>query len=222
MSLKAVAFDVDGTLYPNRRFYIRVAPFTIGHLRVMIALGKVRKELREIAIEPGIESFYRQQARLIARELNLDPSTAGQFLETRIYRGWEPIFKKVKPYAHLGEVLGDFHRLGLKLGILSDFPPQAKLGNLGLSGLWDAVVCSEEVGRLKPAKEPFDALLRALGTEPGETLYVGNSYRYDVKGAKAAGLRTAMVAPAWKRAREADFVFRDYRELRKYVLNDLQ
>lgn len=221
MNFRAVAFDIDGTLYPNYRFYIRVAPFAVCHLRLMLALGRVRKELRTLSIPPGTGSFYREQGRLLAREMGMTPEAAIQFIEQKIYRGWEPIFARVKPYAHLKETLAALKTGGLKLGVLSDFPAVSKLSYLGLSPYWDVVLCSEEVGNLKPAPEPFQMLARHLGCEPAEILYVGNSYGYDVQGARAAGFGTAIITPPWKRVPDAGFAFSDYRKLQKYVLNDL-
>jgi putative hydrolase of the HAD superfamily len=58
---------------------------------------------------------------------------------------------------------------------------------------------------------------------PERILYVGNSVEYDVRGAKAVGMRTALIT-LWPRKRraqnaEADFIFSDYRQLRGYVLS---
>jgi putative hydrolase of the HAD superfamily len=48
MSLKfsAVAFDLDGTLYPNYRLNIRLLPFLCGHWPLVAALGRARKIIR--------------------------------------------------------------------------------------------------------------------------------------------------------------------------------
>jgi HAD superfamily hydrolase (TIGR01549 family) len=218
MSFDAIAFDIDGTLYPNIRFYVRVAPFALRHLRMMIALGKTRKELRRL--RPGPEAFYGEQARLLAREAGVSAEEAVRFMETRIYRGWEPIFSRVRTYKGLRETLLEFRSRGLKLGVLSDFPAEDKLERLGLGDCWDVVVCSERIGYLKPAREPFDALAGMLGCPAGRILYVGNNRSYDVGGARAAGFRTAIVSP-WTKTDGADFAFRDYAKLRNYVLNEL-
>jgi putative hydrolase of the HAD superfamily len=50
---------------------------------------------------------------------------------------------------------------------------------------------------------------------------VGNSVRYDVSGAKKAGMKAALISPWFRPKRSAgnaDFVFTDYRALREYVL----
>jgi putative hydrolase of the HAD superfamily len=107
---------------------------------------------------------------------------------------------------------------GLKLGLLSDFPPEKKLEYLNVDDLWDAVLCSELTGRLKPDPAPFLELSRALGVSCERILYVGNSVSYDVVGAKGVGMKTALIASRFRKNAQADFVFSDYRQLRRYVL----
>jgi putative hydrolase of the HAD superfamily len=77
------------------------------------------------------------------------------------------------------------------------------------------------VGRLKPDPAPFLELAGSMGISPERLLYVGNSVSYDVKGARGAGMKTALIRPKWKKrlAGAADFVFSDYRQLRDYVLD---
>jgi putative hydrolase of the HAD superfamily len=227
---RAVAFDLDGTLYPNWRFYIRLGPFVLKEQRYLRAFGKARDRLRaEGAAFPGDPAaFYRRQALYMAEILGLgrdDASLEAIAAKTEkiMYRGWEPHFKKVKLFPHVGECLAALRGAGVKLGLLSDFPPETKLEHLGLAGLWDAVLCSEVSGAIKPGILPFEDLARALGAAPAETLYVGNSFRYDVVGAKNAGMETAWKVPRFHRGSAdkkvpADFSFYDYRQLRDYVL----
>jgi putative hydrolase of the HAD superfamily len=106
------------------------------------------------------------------------------------------------------------------LALLSDFPPETKLKNLGLAGCWDAVLCSEKIGALKPALRPFTELAQALGCPPEQVLYVGNSRLYDAAGARRAGMKTALVTHwfACSGKNKADFTFHSYRQLRDFVL----
>ena len=67
-----------------------------------------------------------------------------------------------------------------------------KVATLGLEDL-DAVVYAGDMERRKPHPEPFERACSLLGTEPPETLFVGNSLEYDVAGAQGAGLPAAWV-----------------------------
>lgn len=224
IELNAVAFDLDGTLYPNYRFYVRLIPFMLRRHRLLRAMGRARDALRA-ATQEG--RFYDLQARIMAEILQEDPLKIQQQTEQLIYRGWEPLFKGLELFPHVRETLGNFKDRGYKLGLLSDFPPEKKLEYLGLTGLWDSVLCSEETGRLKPDPAPFLALCRALDCPAEKVLYVGNSLAYDVRGAKSVGMKTALIASRTRRFLSAtairesgvDFIFSDYRQLRAYVLS---
>jgi putative hydrolase of the HAD superfamily len=145
-----------------------------------------------------------------------------------VYRGWEPYFKKVKLYDGAVQAIEAFRAAGLKIGLLSDFPPETKLKNLGIESCWDTVLCTEVLGTLKPHPDSFIKLAQALDTEPQEILYVGNSYKYDGIGAKRAGMKAAIIDrslrlsglfSSGKNRCQVDFVFRDYRQLIDYVLS---
>ncbi len=218
LDIDAVAFDLDGTLYPNRRFYLRLVPFIVKEHRLLRAMGKARDAMRAAAQEGR---FYDLQARIMAELLKEDPEIVKEKTERLIYRGWEPLFRRVKLFDGVRETLEAFQAAGLKLGLLSDFPPEAKLEHLGLADPWDVVMCSERTGRLKPDPLSFRELADRLGAAPERVLYVGNSVAYDVRGARAAGMKAALVASMFRRRRKsgADFVFTDYRQLRAFVLS---
>jgi putative hydrolase of the HAD superfamily len=232
MKFSAVAFDLDGTLYPNYRFNIRLVPFLSREQRYLRAFGKARDRLRaeEGKVPPAGNQFYERQAAYMGEILHARPELILTKTEKIIYRGWEPIFKKVRLFPHVIETLKALKEAGIKLGLLSDFPPDIKLENLGLGGLWDTTLCSEVIGCLKPGPLPFLELAKGLGYAPEEILYVGNSFRYDVLGAQKTGMKAAWVVSRFKarkarkqaggvkKAAAANFVFSDYRQLRDYVL----
>ncbi|MDR2746990.1 MAG: HAD family hydrolase [Treponema sp.] len=220
-TLGAVAFDLDGTLYPNYRLNFRLIPFALRELPLLLAFGKARNRLRGKGCPrefflPG-EDYYDAQARLTAAQLGADTVKTKEKLDRLIYRSWESHFTRIKLFPHVRETLEKLRRGGLKLALLSDFTPEGKLKALGLEDLWDLVLCSERIGALKPDPLPFESLARGLGLEASRILYVGNSLSYDVRGAMNAGLKTALIRP-WGGRSAADFVFFDYRKLAQYVL----
>jgi putative hydrolase of the HAD superfamily len=226
--ITAVAFDLDGTLYPNYNLNLRLLPFLVRHLRFMRAFGRARNIIRreqEAQAAPALTpssapDFYERQARLVAEQLKAQKEEIRERIDRLIYRGWEPFFLKIKLFPHVREVLGEMKAAGLKLGLLSDFPPGTKLEYLGLSDIWDTVLCTESIGALKPAIQPFEELAKALACPSEKILYVGNSRRYDVAGAKGAGMKAALLNLGFPviSGIKADFTFRDYRQLRNYML----
>jgi putative hydrolase of the HAD superfamily len=226
-----VAFDLDGTLYANYQFYVRILPSVIRELPLITAWGRARNAIRKIRPDISGEAFYEEQASLMGKYLGKEPGALRARHDALVYRGWEEVFKRIPLFPYLKETLREFRSAGLKLGALSDLPPERKLENLGLSGIWDARLCSELSGGLKPNKTPFLALAEKMSLPPGRILYVGNSIRYDVLGSKSAGMKAALIVPSLlrrrrsggrpggKRAAYADFVFSSYRQLSNYVLN---
>ncbi len=188
MTLKAVAFDIDGTLYPNRKMYARSIPFGIRNMRLMRVFGRVRKKLRTIR---PIDDFYTLQAQLVAEELGTSYEATREKIDRVIYGEWEQVLNSVPIYPGVMQFIHDLRARGVRIGVMSDFPVHTKLRVLKLDGLWDAEVSAEETGYLKPSPEPFRVLSQNLGVDPEQTLYIGNSYHYDVVGAATAGMYTA-------------------------------
>jgi putative hydrolase of the HAD superfamily len=186
-TLEGIAFDLDGTLYPNYRLNVLLIPFVLKEWRLLWAFGKARNMIRDAqekeipALKPPVSAaaasgestppdFYDAQARLTAEILKADPRAIKERIEHLIYRGWEPFFKRVRLFPRVEESLRAFRDGGLKLGLLSDFPPERKLEYLGLAGLWDAVGCSECTGWIKPDPRPFWRLAGDMKIPPERIL----------------------------------------------------
>jgi putative hydrolase of the HAD superfamily len=221
--IAAAAFDVDGTLYPDWRLYLRAWPAALFHPRLFAAFSRARARARRAA--PAENRFYDLQAMLCAEELG--PASGGaEYVKTLInkyiYSSLEKRFDGIEPYPHVTECLHALKERGLKIAVLSDFPLGRKLEFLRLDGIWDAALCSEEEGALKPHPLPFLRLAESLKLPPERILYVGNNPAYDIAGAKNAGMMTALrclfprIPP--RRGPAAGFAFNDYRHLQSYVL----
>lgn len=236
VSIRAVAFDIDGTLYPDRALWFRVLPFGVRNAGFLRALSSARKELHRLAALPhrdagtprGLEDFRSLQAELAGRILEWPAEMAKSHAEASVYGELEEAFARVPLFPGLLECLESFKEAGLRLAVLSDFPARRKLEVLGIDDYFELARSSEESGLLKPAPEPFRALAAELGLEPSEMLYVGNSLRYDIAGAKAAGMETALrlsrISALAGKARRAeagqrpDFAFSSWLSLRDWVL----
>lgn len=238
--IRGVGFDLDGTVYANYKLNARLIPFAVKETRFLRAFGKTRRELHarakagEAAAEPG-RAFYRVQAALLAGILNqkkpgsAEPAAVEEKIAQNMYGAWEEQFARFKGFKGVRETIESFRAAGLKTGLLSDFPPRRKLELLGLLGeprLFDVILCTEELGALKPHPMPFRKLAEDMGLKPEEMLFVGNSPAYDVMGASAAGMSTALIRRGFlstgpykgEGVKRAGFVFSNYRQLQKYVL----
>ncbi|MDR1837429.1 MAG: HAD family hydrolase [Treponema sp.] len=224
--IEGIAFDLDGTLYPNYRFNVKLVPFVLKEWRLLTAFGKarniIRNEQENASFTPG--GFYEYQARITAEILAVSPELMREKIDRYIYKNWEPLFKTIKLYKKAVETLKALRKAGYKLGMLSDFPPETKLEYLGISGIWDAVLCSEHCGALKPHPLPFTELAAAMSLKCEKILYVGNSRPYDVAGAGRAGMKTAWIkSPLFPgggfKKPVPYFAFSNYRQLYDFMLN---
>ncbi len=171
-----------------------------------------------------LPDFFEYQARLLAENSHIDVEYAKIQINQICYEGMKPYFLKTKTYPNVYDTIVAFKSAGLKIGILSDFPPEQKGGIWGIRSLCDVCIGSEESGALKPSKYPFGILALKLGVKPEEILYVGNSKKYDIEGARNAGMKTAYILKGYRKIfnipiKEADICFKNYRQLRNIVLN---
>jgi putative hydrolase of the HAD superfamily len=219
VALRAVAFDVDGTLYPNGSMYLQSLGLALTNLPLLKALEKSRNFLRD---HPDTsDHFHRVQAQLVAHELDITPDRAYALIEARIYTRWFRIFRTLRLFPELRETVEAFRSTGLKLAILSDFPIRNRVTDLGLPGPWDAQFTSEDTGYLKPHPQAFLLLAQKLGLPPEDILYVGNSYTYDVLGSTGAGMVAAHLTKRPRPDSAAACSFRHYRQLREFVFRSI-
>ena len=214
MPIRAVAFDVDGTLYRNASMYIRSLPYALRHWRLIAAYRRIRKQVRR---ERPIHDLQARERQLLAQAMNISEEEAGRLIDVEIHENWESNLDHVSPYPYVRSAIEALHQQGLRIAVSSDFPVERKLERLGLADLFDCGLWSEESGYLKPHPEPFLALAECIGSPPEEVLYVGNSYEYDVVGAKRVGMWAAHLRRWPVPGSIADFSFRDYRQLPEWV-----
>jgi putative hydrolase of the HAD superfamily len=102
--------------------------------------------------------------------------------------------QSISAYPDTIPALTSLRELCTPVGILTDVPygmprafVQRDLDGAGISGLFDALLTSVEVGVRKPEPAGYLALAGRLGVAPHEMLYVGNEPK-DVIGACRAGV----------------------------------
>lgn len=134
------------------------------------------------------------------------PPEAWPTAEERIRQGWAVPNLDVWRQHVRGSIAGlrALASEGFKLGIISNsdgtVEEQLRRGEIcqvgeGLGVPVLAIVDSGVVGVSKPQVEIFRHALEPLGIEPHDAAYVGDTLRYDVKGARAAGLQPVHFDP---------------------------
>jgi putative hydrolase of the HAD superfamily len=238
MAVKAVCFDIDGTLYPKGQTGLKLMCSFWPSPRLAYHYRRFRKAVREevgiITVPENQEGFRRRQAAWILEDMGREltgnaVSTMEKRIEKQFYSCWKRSFSTLKPYQGIREAMLRFQSKGCRLGILSDFPVEEKLKTLGVADLIDFFCCSEDAGYLKPHPKPFHLLARNLEVGVEEIVYVGDSYHKDIVGAAGVGMKTCLITSKANRNRLkagwtqvyhlAGCICADYMELTKMVEN---
>jgi len=195
MDIKAVIFDLDGTLYDNskiaRSFIIR----SLHHIRL---LGSERKCRHEMA-----GKYYGEDGQAYSELFKNMAIKSGRSAEKAEKWFWDiymPLQVRTlrntrhrKPW--VDRVLADLRSKGIKIACFSDYGMvKEKLEALGIDpGMFDYIIDSPSIGGLKPCKEAFLNVAKHLGVEPSDTLVVGDREDTDGLGAKESGMQFMLV-----------------------------
>jgi putative hydrolase of the HAD superfamily len=190
--VRAVVFDVDGTLYDQHGMRLRMArelalrclarPATLRDARILTTFRRLREELAE----GEATGIGRLQYDRTAERLGLPVDRIEAVVEEWILR---------RPLRHAAacrragvrRLFAELRGGGHGIGVWSDYPAAGKLAAMGLTA--DAVVCATdpEVDRLKPRPEGLTRLLGILGVGPAEALVIGDRDERDGEAARRAG-----------------------------------
>ena len=188
---KAVIFDLDDTLFPERDYVVSGMGAVAQSLHERLGRNP-RRTLEELCrlFDDGARgnTFDRW---LLERELAPEDWVP---LMVDAYRRHCP---QIAPYPEVPELLGRLRRRH-RLGLVSDGyleVQKRKLEALGLARFFDAVVFSDSLGRdaWKPDPRPFEAVLKGLRVEASEAVYVGDNPAKDIRGARGLGMVTIRV-----------------------------
>jgi putative hydrolase of the HAD superfamily len=221
MRLRAVLFDLDGTLLDRRATFRR-------HLELQL-------QRHGPAFPPGTASRY--VARLLELDENgtLDRDVFHQRAEAEfgLTPGASLILKadfdehfpeECVPFPDLFETLTALQGRGFKLGVITngrELIQGRKIDRLGLRPFLDCALISESVGVRKPDPRIFARALATLGIAASEAAFVGDNPEPDVRGARRSGLHAIWRRDTfWDEPAEADWVIDDLSELLPIVFGE--
>ena len=241
-SVAAVIFDVDGTLYRQstlrRAMLFRLVRAHVLHPRDAVATFRIlwsyrgaHEQLRDEQLRTdrsGADgSKDEARAMLGERQLALTARRSG-YPVAAVRRTVEQWMERAPLDLMLAarrpgvvECLQTLRGAGIRIGALSDYPATAKLTAMGLSALFDVVVCAQDsdVGRLKPDPAGLRIVLARLDVPADQAVYVGDRPDLDARAAGAAGMRCYIIDRAGAHGSGWTGV-RDYNELGRLLAND--
>lgn len=168
MNIKAVVFDLDGTLVhttPDYRYLV---------------VGKTLAKFNKSTTNSSIDNFWfrseEERTRIIQEEWSLDPKK--EFWP--VYRGYDTSKLRedhTKPYEDT-KVLVELKQKGLKMGIVTSAPRHIIDLELGmLNTKFDAVVRAQLTEGISPKPSPqgLEICLNKLSIKKENAIYTGNS-----------------------------------------------
>jgi len=195
--IRAVVFDLDDTLYPERDYVRSGYRAAASYLRQMLGRGEAFEDWLWCRFQaacagedflPGF-SGGAFDALNVRFDLGLKPSQIAELV--RVYREHRP---NIRPFGETPYLLGRLHEQ-VGLGLLSDgfLPAQRlKFEALGLTRFFDEVIFTEELGReaWKPSPAGFERIARLLGVPHDACAYVADNPAKDFLAANRLGWRT--------------------------------
>ena len=190
-NIKAVIFDVDGTLYHLKKIYRMVRleiinyylqhPWEIGDIKIITDFMQER-EKHAFDIVDNVEAAQYEWA---AKKTNSSPDKVRQVVDKWIFQ----VPLKYMYHCRRTEVLELFHNLiinGIATGVFSDYPATAKLAALGLFPQCIVSATDKNVGKLKPNPQGLLIAADTLGVAVENCLLIGDRDDRDGECARQA------------------------------------
>jgi putative hydrolase of the HAD superfamily len=213
MDIRAVAFDVNGTLVRILTDDGMEQIFRpIAHFLTYQGINLHRHQVRDLYFEhmkeqqqtspeehPEFDAVGIWRSILQAHLTEFTRALPAEKLEqiplflAEMYRGISRC--RLRLYPHVREVL-DVLRERYPLAVVTDAQSayaRAELHKVGLLDYFDPIVVSGDHGYRKPDRRLFQFALDGMGVAAEHALYVGNDMHRDIFGAQEAGMTTVMV-----------------------------
>ena len=222
--VRAVLFDVDGTLYHARAMRLRMAASLLllplrgprHALTVVRHLRSYRRALEEVRdcceADRNVAIVHLTRAAELAGD---EPDRVRRTVEDWFMKRPLPYLARCRR-SGLVELLEQLRTAQCRIGFFSDYPVEDKLDAIGVRDF--ASVClsagDPDVNAYKPRPEGFERACELWGLTPAEVLYVGDRPEVDAAGSAAAGMRCVIVGSRGRADSSETFVaVKDFAEL---------
>ena len=186
MRIKAVLFDMDGTLLDTAPDFIAV----IQSMRADRGLPAVDEKTVRDVVSGGARAMVASAFEVDPLSDEFDPLRL-DFLDR--YQDHCAIHSPL--FEGMEELLADLERARLTWGVVTNKPvryAEPIMQALGLAKRSAVLVCPDHVTYSKPDPEPVLLACKQINIEPQAVIFVGDDRR-DIESGRAAGTKTAAV-----------------------------
>lgn len=209
MANAAITFDFHNTIAQcDEWFDIEVGGLVSGFLRwqsvdrgitidpkTLWSADEAYRQLRQGIREHGNEVTAEACVATILDELNL--SYSDEEISLGVHELMWPALASTSPIPGAVETVRGLKEAGVALGVVSSAVHHPfllwTLERFGIRREFDDVTTSASAGFYKSRPEIFWSALTALDARPEASIHIGDSHRYDVGGARKAGMRTVLI-----------------------------
>lgn len=235
--VKAVLFDLDETLIDAqaglKATHHAVARRLCQYLArsgAKVSEESIRAKLRALDDRMNVATKYNRDAwwPVLLGEIDAEQKISRSLVKelTRLY--WATYAGASEPYPDAEPTLVYLKGKGYKLGLVTDTDgskgwKKRRIKRFRFTGFFDTIVIGgENTPHTKPDPESFLLAASNLGLRASECVFVGDKPFTDIKGAKAAGMRTILLKRRdWGIGERADFIISSLAELPR-VLGDTE
>ena len=206
--IQAVFFDLYGTLVDVQTNELELPPYerlaewlSDRKFRATpIGLQKLYSEgvakLKAALPEPDMEIDLRSVFQGMLSAVGMAKPQAG-VIDDFAWAFRRATRTKCQPVLGANDLLQRL-KTNFRLGLVGDAQKiftMKELEELRMVEHFENIILSSETGYRKPSTKMFEVVLQALEVAPEEAVFVGDSVKEDVAGAKAAGIRTLHYCP---------------------------
>src|SRR6266536_5073648 len=187
-----IAFDVNETLL-DLRVLDDVFEDVFGSAAVR---GQWFGQMLQLSFVGGLTGRYVDFSTAQQASLRMGAERLGRPVTTEQVSDVVERMTTLPPHPEVPSGLAALRAAPLKVVALTNsvhHVAEAQLRNAGLAGYFDTIMSADNVKRLKPAPEPYQAVAHAFDVEPAQVRLVA-AHSWDVSGALAAGCQAAFVA----------------------------
>lgn len=200
--IKAVIFDIDGTMYDyqsnNKIATKALEGYCREHLgvtedvflQVLRLAGKTASERVGRDCAARHNRLIRYQCMLEALGHPLFPHALAMY-----HTYWDTMLTNMEAYPGLLDFMRWLKERGVILGVGSNmtaYIQYKKLEKLGAASFVDWILTSEEAGEQKPSEKFFRLCADKCRLSPEECLFIGDSLEADVRGAQSSGMKALL------------------------------